>query len=201
MTTTSTFVERVRMTIFPAIRVPDSRLAQDVTDEVRNIGSPLLFNHSRRVYCFAFLMGHRQKLKFDPELLYLAAMFHDMGLMPKYRSAHNRFEVDGANAARDLLIRHHIVQSDVEDVWTAIALHTTRGIPQYMRPVVALLARGVEVDRESRIRPELMDADCKAILQGYSPGLKPNVFADLDPSFCRKDFCTLIQESVLRQNR
>jgi hypothetical protein len=65
-------------------------------------------------------------------------MFHDMGLTDQHSSADERFEVDGANAARDFLRSHGIAQQDIETVWTAIALHTTPGIPQRMRPVVAL---------------------------------------------------------------
>jgi hypothetical protein len=62
------------------------------------------------------------------------AMFHDMGLTPAHSSAHERFEVDGANAARDFLRSHGIYQHDIDTVWTAIALHTTPGIPQHMHP-------------------------------------------------------------------
>jgi hypothetical protein len=50
------------------------------------------------------------------------------------------------NAARDILRSHGIAQQDIETVWTAIALHTTPGIPQHMHPVIALVTAGVEVD-------------------------------------------------------
>jgi len=65
------------------------------------------------------------------------APFHDLGLTPKYSSAQERLEVDGANAARDFLRRHGIPQADADTVWTAIALHTTPGIPRHMHPVIA----------------------------------------------------------------
>ena len=79
--------------------VPDSKLAREATALVRDTEPSLLFNHSTRVYYFASLAGKRRGLKFDPELLYVAAMFHDMGLTPRYSSKSDRFEVDGANAA------------------------------------------------------------------------------------------------------
>ena len=85
-------------------------------------------------------------MKFDPELLYVAAMFHDMGLTPRYSSKSDRFEVDGANTAREFLRQRDIRQPEIDTVWTAIALHTTPGVPQYMHPVVALLTKGVEMD-------------------------------------------------------
>src|SRR6202041_2140946 len=102
--------------------------------------------HSTRVYYFGSLAGKRRGLKFDPELLYIAAMFHDMGLTREYSSKSDRFEVDGANAAKTLLRQHNISQPEIDTVWTAIALHTTPGVPQYMQPVVALVTAGVEMD-------------------------------------------------------
>src|SRR6202022_597663 len=92
------------------------------------------------------LPGRRPELPFDRELLYAGAMFHDMGLTPRHSSRTERFEVDGANVARDFLRAPHIAPSDIDLVWTAIALHTTPGIPEHMHPVVALLTAGVEMD-------------------------------------------------------
>src|SRR6202166_3619977 len=104
------------------IRVPDSRLAREITQFVRDTESGLLFHHSSRVYYWGALAGKRRSLKFDRELLYAGAMFHDMGLTPAHRSAHERFEVDGANAAGDFLRNRGISKHDVDTVWTAIAL-------------------------------------------------------------------------------
>ena len=64
----------------------------------------------------------------------------------KFSSQNERFEVDGANAARQFLRAHNVPQEQVQTVWEAIALHTTPGIPQYMRPEVALLYSGVGLD-------------------------------------------------------
>src|SRR6195952_5952770 len=94
------------------IRVPDSSLACAITELVRDTESPLLFHHSSRVYYWGALAGKRRALKFDHELLYAGAMFHDIGLMPAHSSAHERFEVDGANAARDFLRSRGIGQHD-----------------------------------------------------------------------------------------
>src|SRR6202012_4334074 len=118
------------MTAIPhSAAIPDSRLARAITQFVRDTETELLFNHSSRVYHFAALAGIRRGLQFDRELLYAGAMFHDLGLMPKYHNSTVRFEVDGANAARDFLKDHGVDPSDVTHVWTAIALHTTPGIP------------------------------------------------------------------------
>jgi HD superfamily phosphodiesterase len=133
-------------TTIQGVSIPDSKLTREVTELVRDTESPLLFNHSSRVYYFGALAGKHRGLKFDPELLYIGAMFHDMGLTHQHSSPNERFEVDGANAARDFLRRHGIANEDIDIVWTAIALHTTPGIPQHMHPVIALVTAGVEMD-------------------------------------------------------
>ena len=126
--------------------VPDSLLAKEATDVLHEHSTDLLFNHSIRVYLFAAEQGRQRKLRFDPELLYVAAAFHDLGLIKKFSSPDERFEVDGANAARQFLEAHNIAKDQVQCIWEAIALHTTPGIPKYMRPEVALLNSGVLLD-------------------------------------------------------
>src|SRR5471032_1138077 len=119
--------------IVAGIKIPDSQMARDATQLVRDTESTLLFNHSRRVFLFGALTGQRKELKYDPELLYIGAMFHDMGLQAPYSSITDRFEVDGANAARSFLVSYGIPETDIEMVWDAIALHTTPGIPKFKK--------------------------------------------------------------------
>src|SRR6476661_891606 len=127
------------------IDIPDSRLASEATELVRDVASPLLFHHSRRVFLFGSLQGNRLGLTPDPELLYVGAMFHDLGLTEKYRRTDQRFEIDGADEARRFLHAHGVAGEPADRVWTAIALHTTPEIPLHMAPEVALVTRGVEL--------------------------------------------------------
>src|SRR5580700_3863683 len=136
----------MKNTSIAGVHIPDSKLAQAATELVRDTESDLLFHHSTRVFYWGALAGQREKLKFDPELLYVGAMFHDMGLTKEYRSATERFEVDGANAAREFLRQHGIDEAATDIVWDAIALHTTPGIPEHKKPEVALVTAGVEMD-------------------------------------------------------
>lgn len=203
------------------VLIPDTKLASEITELVRDTEPPLLFHHSSRVYYWATLTGKRRGLRFDSELLYAGAMFHDMGLTPQYASAEKRFEVDGANSARDFLRSHGISERDVETVWTAIALHTTPGIPQYMHPVIALVTAGVEMDVLGIAFSEFTDAERKAvvrahprparfkeeIIQAFYDGFhqKPettfgtvnaDVLADKDASFRPENFCRVIRASA-----
>lgn len=129
-----------------ALVVPDSLLAKEAADLLREHSTELLFNHSMRVYFFAAEQGRQRKLGFDPELLFVAAAFHDFGLLKRFSSADERFEVDGANAARQFLTAHKVPEEQVQLAWEAIALHTTPGVTQYMRPEVALLYSAVGLD-------------------------------------------------------
>jgi hypothetical protein len=126
--------------------VPDSTLAKEATGILREHSNDVIFNHSIRVYLFAAEQGRQQQRRFDAELLYVAAAFHDLGLNKRFSSENERFEVDGANAARQFLAAHDIPEEQIQTVWEAIALHTTPGITQYMRPEVALLYTGVGLD-------------------------------------------------------
>src|SRR4051795_2742634 len=130
--------------VVAGIRIPDSKLAREATDLLREHGTPLLLAHSLRVYLFGAIRGRHQGLAVDHELLYFGAVFHDLGLTAKYRSPDHRFEVDGANAARAFLRTNGIDESTAGVVWDAIALHTTPEVPWHKRPEIALVTGGGE---------------------------------------------------------
>jgi hypothetical protein len=203
------------------IKIPDSKMARDLTQLIRDTESDLLFHHSTRVYLFGALTGERKGLKFDPELLYVGAMFHDIGLTEGFRHSQIRFEVDGANAARDFLRSYGVPQAAVEIVWDAIALHTTPGIPEHKKPEVALVTSGVEMDvlgiayeqftdvqREAVVTAYPRGVDFKNnIIQAFYDGMKhrpdstfgtvnADVLALKDSSFQRKNFCQVILNSA-----
>jgi hypothetical protein len=200
------------------ITIPDSNLARAITEFVRDTENDLLFNHSSRVYFFGALAGQQRGLSFNPELLYAAAMFHDVGLVPAHSSKTLRFEVDGANAARDFLASYKVDPADIEKVWTGIALHTTPGVPEFMHPVIALTTAGVEMDvlgltydrypddqREAIVAAFPRSAQFKEdIIQAFYDGIKhkpdttfgnvkADVLADKDPHFHRGNFCSVIR--------
>lgn len=202
------------------IAIPDSHLAQHADQLVRDTESDLLYHHSNRVFLFGALAGQRKGLRVDTELLYVGAMFHDMGLQAPYASEDERFEVDGANAAADFLRGHGIEPRDIEDVWDAIALHTTPGIPRHKRPVVALVTAGVEMDvlgidydaftaeqrhavcachpRAPGFKDGIIDAfACGTIRKPQTTfgNVKADVLALRDPGYKRVNFCDVILNS------
>ncbi|MEV5983945.1 HD domain-containing protein [Streptomyces sp. NPDC052051] len=202
------------------IRVPDTALAREATQLVRDTTSDLIYHHSRRVYFFGSLQGRNRDLSFDPELLYIGAMFHDLGLNGEFRGSGRRFEVDSAEEARKFLQSHDVPPDSVRRVWTAIALHTTPGIPEFMEPEVALVTAGVEYDVLGIGYDDISATDRAAIvalhprpdfkrqiLTAFTEGIRPkpettfgNVKADVlehfVPGFERGDFVDTILESL-----
>src|ERR1700742_195622 len=128
------------------ISIPDSKIAREATELLLEHGTEFIYNHSLRVFVFSSLNGQRRGLSYDPELLYVSSVFHDLGLTPHYSSPDKRFEVDGANAARDFLKSNGLPSTSLQLVWDAIALHTTIGVAEYKENEVALLNSGVGLD-------------------------------------------------------
>lgn len=202
------------------IRIPDSKLARETAEFIRDTESDLLFHHSSRVYYWGALAGLRRELKVDHELLYVGCMFHDIGLTHEHCSCDKRFEVDGANAARAFLEGHGVAPADIDKVWTAIALHTTPGIPEFMAPEIALLTAGVEMDVLGIGYEEFNDESREAVVQQHPRldnfkeniisafydgikgktqttfgNVKADVIADKDPTFVPGNFCSVIRQS------
>jgi hypothetical protein len=166
------------------ITIPDSRMVAEATELVRGAAPPLLFHHSRRVYLFGMLQAQLRGLKPDPELLYIGAMFHDLGLTDTYRTITQRFEVDGADEARRFLTAHSIDDEAAQRIWTAIALHTTPGIPEHMGAEIACVTAGVETDVLGIGYDDLDPADIGAVTAAHPrPAFKRQILAAFTQGF------------------
>jgi hypothetical protein len=201
------------------IVIPDTPLVRDATAFIREVENDLLFNHSRRVFLFGALQGIRRGLQPDLELLYVGAMFHDIGLTDRYRTSGLRFEVDGANAAREFLLERGTNDGDARKVWLSIALHTTPNVPEFLEPEIALVTAGVETDvlgiGRDDLSPDALEAVTAAhprpdfkqrILRAFTDGMKhrpqttfgtmnADVLEHFDSSFVRDDFVDIILEN------
>jgi hypothetical protein len=200
--------------------IPDSRLVVEATALVREAATPLLFHHSRRVYLFGVLQGRRRGLRPDLELLYVGAMFHDLGLTDTYRTSDQRFEIDGADEARRFLTAHGLDDDATRRVWTAIALHTTPGVPEFMEPEIALVTAGVETDvlgigyedldatavsavTDAHPRPDFKRQILAAFTNGFRDRpdttfgtVNADVLAHFVPGFVRTDFVEVIETNA-----
>jgi hypothetical protein len=201
------------------VAMPDSALAREATEFVQDVSTQLLFDHSRRVFLWASLRAEQLVLGYDAELLYVGAMFHDVGLLEGHRSAHERFEIDGANAARAFLERHGLPEEQVMTIWESIALHTTRQVPNYKQPEVRLVALGVQYDlygsEFDALSPQQRDAVLAAhprtkfeagMIEALAEGIsyKPetavgtmltDVLEATVPGYVRPNFCDYVRNS------
>ena len=201
------------------IIIPDSTIATQATELLLEHGTEFIYNHSLRVFLFSSLNARRSNKAHDTELLYVASVFHDLGLTPHYSSPDLRFEVDGANAARDFLKGHGIAQDKLQLVWDTIALHTTIGVAEHKENEVALMYSGVGLDvmgegyenLSANHREEIVSAFPrndfkKKIIPTFFGGfehktettfgnIKADVCAFMMPNFHRKNFCDCILHS------
>ncbi|MGV2451111.1 UNVERIFIED_CONTAM: HD domain-containing protein [Ralstonia mannitolilytica] len=208
-----------RMKEVAGIIIPDSKIATEATELLLEHGTEFIYNHSMRVFLFSSLHAKRENKAHDSELLYVASVFHDLGLVSHYSSPELRFEVDGANAARDFLKGHGIAQDKLQLVWDTIALHTTIGIAEHKENEVALMYSGVGLDvmgegyenlsaehREEIIRAFPRNDFKKKIIPTFFGGfeyktettfgnIKADVCAFMIPNFERKNFCDCILHS------
>jgi len=125
--------------------IPDSQLAQQATRLVQEVSPQFLYYHCLRTFVFADLIGQQQETTYDRELLYLSAVMHDLGLSERF-DGEQRYEVDGADAAKQFLLKHGVSEQKAELVWDAIALHTSIGIASRKQPEVALVQVGASMD-------------------------------------------------------
>jgi HD domain len=210
-------------TTIAGIAIPDGAVARDATELVGDICTPLLFEHSRRVFLWGALLGERQGLAYDPELLYVGSLFHDVGLVEGHRSADERFEIDGANEARRFLESRGLSEERVMTVWLSIALHTTPQVPGYLQPEVQLVHLGAGYDVVGRHyddvpaeqRDEVLAAHPRpgfkdGIVEAFYDGIKDkpetaygtmniDILEGEDPSYVRPNLCALIRGSAFAE--
>ena len=206
--------------VIAGVSIPDSALAREATDLIRATTNELIFHHSRRVFLFGSLQARRLGVTPDPELLYIAALFHDTGLVAPYRGTEQRFEMDGADAAKDFLISRGHSEQEAQIVWTAIALHTTPEVPYKLDPVIAATTAGVETDvvglrldaiTASEIdavtavhpRPDFKNQILQAFVDGFADRpettfgtMNADVLEHFVPGFRRIDMVDLVKNSA-----
>jgi hypothetical protein len=149
---------------FAEFSMPDTDLTRKAYDLVFATGTPALAHHSVRTYLFGRALGDAQGLRpdadYDDEALFLGSVLHDLGLTER-GDGDQRFEVDGADLAAAFVREHGLDAERTRVVWEAIALHSSRGIANRMRPEIALTHAGTSMD-----------------MTGLGTGALPGGFAD-----------------------
>lgn len=150
----------------PAINLtfPSTSLVLETVEFIKQHASINTVNHCIRSAYWTLLLSKKHPdymgKTLDIEGLVIAVLMHDLGwaTTKELLSKDKRFEVDGANIAKDFLVQHTRDSCQSQDrtqlwdkhrqqlVWDAIALHTTPSIGSYKEPEVALAYLGIEAD-------------------------------------------------------
>jgi hypothetical protein len=131
--------------IVAGVEIPNSTAATAAIDFARRAMPRFLFNHSMRVFLWAALYAERERLPFDRELLLIAALLHDLGLVADFESRAKPFEEASADFAKSFVLRHGFSTSRADIVWQAIRLHAGN-VPEGAPPDVASVELGAAVD-------------------------------------------------------
>ncbi|CAM5618998.1 HD domain-containing protein [Streptomyces viridifaciens] len=143
------------------ITLPGTPLADAVVNLIRPVETPSVFNHSIRSYLFARLVAGRLGLAaghdYQDDLLFAACAMHDLGLASDGPHS-QRFEVEGADRAASFLTDRGVSAADADQVWQAIALHTSSGIAERRGTLCVLVREGVTLDFGGRVGANHVDA-------------------------------------------
>ncbi|MFD6158855.1 HD domain-containing protein [Nocardia sp. NPDC060256] len=132
-----------------ALVLPQTPLAQHVLALTLRVESPAVVNHSIRSFLFARLFAEHTAAKpdadYDTDLLFAACVLHDIGLSDA-ANGNQRFEVDGADKAAEVLTEQGLGAAAVDSVWEAIALHTSQHIADRRGTLCLLTRNGIALD-------------------------------------------------------
>jgi HD domain len=145
---------------------PDSNLAGQAEDLLRSVAPPFLANHSFRSHFFAVALADRDGVRFDEELLYVAALMHDIGLVEEFDTG-RCFEEDSAEAAARLAAQEDWDAERRERLAEAIRLHVATDIALEDGPEAYLLWHSTGLDVGGHRHGELSSAEVQAVLDAY----------------------------------
>ena len=136
--------ERTR--VLAGITVIDTPLITRALDYARDYSEPVLFNHAVRSWLFAVRLGQLQGIAHDSEVVALGSLLHDLGLTDRFSGGRRRFEVEGADAAREFARKQGFDNRRGQLVWDTVALNSTPSLALYKETEVALATAGIALD-------------------------------------------------------
>jgi hypothetical protein len=127
--------------------VPNDTISQAAYKYAAEHLHPTILNHSLRVFLYARALGRREQSPYTSRihLLFAASILHDIGTCATH-DGEQRFEVEGADAAKIFLLSHNVPEMEAHDAWIAIACHTSPGIGERISALARLVRLGVTID-------------------------------------------------------
>jgi hypothetical protein len=156
--------------LIAGVSVPDSPLIAEALEYARKLSEPYLFNHAVRSWLFAVKIGLLRRIDYDPEVVAVGTILHDIGLTAGVTGP-NRFEVNGAAAAVSFIKERSLSNRRAQLVWDLIALNSTPSIALHKEAEVALGTMGIGLDWGGFGFEMIPSADMTEILSAF-PRLK-----------------------------
>jgi hypothetical protein len=166
--------------------VPDSAIARQARELITTVAPPFLVNHSVRAYAWAVELALHDGLVFDPEILYVGALLHDIGLVPAYDIG-GCFETDGAIEAERFALAAGAPAPRARAIYDVVDLHMAVSLPPGTASEVVLLWDSTGTD-----------------VTGYRfadvrPGVIPDVLAAYPRLTFKRDFAALFADQAARK--
>ena len=144
--------------VLGGITVIDTPLVTRAMDHARTHSEPFLFNHAVRSWLFAVRLGQVQGMHHDAEVVAVGCLLHDLGLTKSFTGP-ERFEIEGADAARSFAREQGLDDRRVQLIWDSVALNSTPSIGLHKEAEVVLCTAGIGVEfgfQYDRIAPNEM---------------------------------------------
>ncbi|CAM1510945.1 Fc.00g084580.m01.CDS01 [Cosmosporella sp. VM-42] len=155
-------------------QIPQNNICLSALALAREALQGPIFNHSLRVFLIAKFLSDKEGTPYAEEnqesLLFVSAICHDLGTSDSYNGS-QRFEVEGADAAKAHLTSHGVTPEESQKAWVAIALHTSPGIAERIDPFTRLLRVAVKADFSQDVARELGVGDYSREIEEHLPRL------------------------------
>jgi hypothetical protein len=176
-----------RMKSVAGVTIPDTELCNAAVDLLEASSPEFLCTHCLRTYIFGSLaVRGLGRSVVDEEAAFCGAVLHDLGLVPAYLGD-NRFEVDGADAAREFCSKHEVSPERADLVWEAIALHTSPGIATRMAAEIALVHLGAGLELLGLGLDQVPPRVVEEVLERYPRMNFKTEFRNLLAEHCRRN--------------
>ena len=155
-----------RTRLIAGVSVPDNPLIAAVIEYAQRLSEPYLFNHVMRSWLFAETIGRMKGIDYDHEVVAIGTLLHDIGLTASV-SGPNRFEVNGANAARSFIKGERLSDRRAQLIWDLVALNSTPSLALHKEPEVAVGTMGIGLDYGGFGIEALPAGDVERIVKAY----------------------------------
>jgi hypothetical protein len=154
------------MQVLAGISVPSTPLIDKAIDYARECSEPYMFNHVVRSWLFAVRIGEMEGIEYDGEVVAIGTLLHDITLTKDFNGP-RRFEVEGADIAREFVREAGFDDRRAQLIWDSVALNSTPSIGLYKEAEVALCTAGIGLDFAGRLYNKIPSDEMRAIVGAY----------------------------------